>query len=219
MDPTIITLTDAFPDRVFDPHVIEETLEHAAERVAKTVPVRYADATATVPEVAQWVRAVIEAAVEQCRGGCVSVRTGPSLLVVGPTGTGKSHQAYGAIRALAVSGVRCVWRIAAAADIYASLRPRPNVDSEEVFDRLASAQLLVVDDLGAAKSSEWVEEINYRLINHRYEHQLPTLITTNVLPRDLGAGLGERVASRLVEMTSRVTIKGADRRRGLRPAS
>jgi DNA replication protein DnaC len=93
------------------------------------------------------------------------------------------------------------------------------VDSEEEFRRYATARLLVIDDLGAAKGSEWVEEINYRLINHRYEHKMPTLITSNLLPKELGAALGERVTSRLVEMADRVVIEGTDRRRNLRPAS
>ena len=44
-----------------------------------------------------------------------------------------------------------------------------------------------VDDLGAAKPSEWTEEINYRLVNHRYEHMLPTIFTSNVPARELGS--------------------------------
>ncbi len=211
-------IRDIDPTRDFDPHWIDENLTSGADRAEKTIPDRYANATVTVPEVAEWVEAVLTVAVNQTRGDCVSIRTGPSLLLVGPTGVGKTYEAYGAVRAIAVSGARCLWRISTAAGIYAEMRPRPRVDTEEVFARYASAQLLVVDDLGAAKNSEWVEEVNYRLINHRYEHCLPTLITTNVPPKELGDTLGERVSSRLVEMARRVVLKGEDRRRGLRPA-
>jgi DNA replication protein DnaC len=216
MDPKIVTLAEAFPH--LDQHWINENIERASERVAANVPERYADATVTEPAVADWVRAVVAAAVVKSRTDCISVHTGPSLLMLGITGTGKTHQAYGAIRALAVTGIQCQWRFSTAADIYAALRPRPKVDSEEEFRRFAMARLLVIDDLGAAKGSEWVEEINYRLINHRYEHKMPTLITSNLLPKELGAALGERVTSRLVEMAARVVIEGSDRRRDLRPA-
>lgn len=78
---------------------------------------------------------------------------------------------------------------------------------------LARCPLLLLDDLGAAKTSEWTEELTYRLINHRYEHMLPTLITTNLPTAELRTALGDRVASRLAEMTERVILTGPDRRR------
>jgi DNA replication protein DnaC len=46
------------------------------------------------------------------------------------------------------------------------------------------------------------------------DRELPTLITSNVKPADLKPILGDRVTSRLVEMTTRVVLKGDDRRRG-----
>ena len=118
------------------------------------------------------------------------------------------------MRALSVSGVRSRWELITTADFYARLRPRHQVDSEEEFRKIADCPLLVLDDLGAAKDSEWTEEQNYRLINHRYENVMPTLITSNLAPKDLAAGLGDRVASRLREMAHRVVVPGGDRRGG-----
>ncbi|MBO0518224.1 ATP-binding protein, partial [Streptomyces beijiangensis] len=57
------------------------------------------------------------------------------------------------------------------------------------------------------------EEITYRLINRRYNLMLPTLITSNLAMRDLRGHLGDRVASRLAEMTTRVTFEPVDHRR------
>jgi DNA replication protein DnaC len=201
-DPTIVTVTHN------DPDVHEDVLERAAER-AKAIPKHYRNAVVDVPEVAAWVTGLVHQA-KSTRG---AITTGPSLLLVGVTGTGKTHQAYGALRALSVSGVSCRWRFTAAADLYAWLRPRHGMDSEVEFARYMSAGLLVLDDLGAAKPTEWNEEINLRLINHRYEHELPMLITSNVPPKDLAHVLGERVASRLSEMATRVVLRGSDRRR------
>lgn len=208
-DPTIVTVEDA---PAYDPHWVADVRERSAKAM-EAIPARYRDAVADLPEVAAWVRAVFDATLTQ-RRTIPLVRRGPSLLLVGSTGTGKTYQCWGAIRAFGVSGVSCGWVVTTAADLYAKLRPRPRVDPEDEFEKVANVGLLVLDDLGAAKSSEWVEEINYRLINHRYEHEMPTLITSNVPPKNLGEALGERVASRLVEMATRVVLKGADRRLG-----
>lgn len=197
---------------------LAEAVADSVERLANRLPTRYANATPTEPAVVEWVRAVVAAAVagQDRRSRHVAPRpfTGPSLLLLGPTGTGKTHQAWGAIRALAVSGLAFTsWQVTTAADVYARMRPRHKVDAEEVFERYAHCAVLVLDDLGAAKSSEWVEEVNYRLINHRYEHARPTLVSSNLLPKDLAAALGGRVASRLHEMCTPAVLSGDDRRK------
>lgn len=195
-----------------DPAWLERVRGQASERIAAFVPPRYTEAVADNGDVQRWVQDVVSTAVHGQRGAVPSVRRGPSMLLLGPTGVGKTYQAYGALHALAVSGVQCSWIFTTAADLYARLRPRQGADTEIEFHRYADSPLLVLDDLGAAKASEWIEEINYRLINHRYEHLLPTLITSNVPASDLGAQLGERVKSRLTEMAERVAMVGQDRR-------
>ncbi|MEW2578399.1 ATP-binding protein [Streptomyces syringium] len=181
---------------------------------ARAVPRHYRTALADHPKVVDWVRTVAETARDQAaRGQVPSVTAGPSLLLLGRTGTGKTHQAYGAVRLLSGCGVRTSWVVTTGPDLYASLRPRHGVDAETEFRRYRDARLLLVDDIGAAKPSEFTEEINFRLINHRYENELPTLMTSNVEPRDMQDRLGDRVTSRLAEMCQRVVIAGTDRRR------
>lgn len=205
----------------FDPHYVADSLEMSRERFALLVPEVYADAHITVPEVARWVAEVVDAAKAAAKPHLGPVLAkgskGPSLLLLGPTGTGKTFEAWGAIRALTESGVRVTrWQHTTAADLYARMRPRHGVDTEEVFEAHAHAPVLVLDDIGAAKGSEWTEEVNYRLINHRYQHRLPTLVTSNIPARELAAQLGQRVASRLREMAYRVALKGEDRRKPAR---
>ncbi|GGS40583.1 ATP-binding protein [Streptomyces sp. JS01] len=177
------------------------------------MPPRYQSAAADHPMVLHWVQMVTEAAVAPSRGARRQVTTGPSLLMAGVVGAGKTHQAYGAIRALVQNGVGVRWRATTAADLYADLRPRPGADSERELAAVSRCPLLIIDDLGAAKASEWVEEITYRLINRRYNLMLPTLITTNLAIKELRSYLGDRVASRLAEMTTRVEFEPLDRRR------
>jgi len=187
------------------------------ELVAATderVPPRFAGATVTEPRIADWLGVVIAQARQSARvPGVDFVTGGPSLLISGPTGTGKTHQAYGVVRALAAASVRAQWILTTAADFYGALRPRAGIDSETEFRRFANARLLILDDLGAAKPSDWTEEQDYRLINTRYEAKAATIITTNLQPRDIPEKFGQRVASRLNEMCTPVPIVGPDRRR------
>ncbi|MCN9240711.1 ATP-binding protein [Streptomyces sp. RY43-2] len=196
--------------RITDPVEPIPALQAAQSRI----PARYRAAVADHPAVAAWVREVAQGG-RPGPEGSPGLAEGRSLLIVGTTGTGKTYQAYGAVRSLLIAGVRLRWKAITAADLYAELRPRPGHDGERELMDLARCSLLIIDDLGAAKSSEWTEEITMRLINRRYNAMLPTLITTNLGMADLRAHIGDRVASRLTEMTDRVILDGPDRRRAL----
>jgi DNA replication protein DnaC len=177
------------------------------------IPPRYQGALADHPRVTAWAEEITRTG-RPGPGGVPGIATGPSLLIAGPTGTGKTHQAYGAIRVLLTAGVRLRWEATTAADLYAAQRPQQgHTDPEQQLQRLARTPLLLLDDLGAAKQSPWTEELTYRLVNHRYNHLLPTLVTTNLPVADLREAIGDRTASRLAEMTQRVILTGHDRRR------
>lgn len=189
-----------------------EPLYTALELADRRIPPRYRLAEADHPAVATWVQQVTLA----CRpgpGGTPGIAQGPSLLVAGPTGSGKTHQAYGAIRSLLAAGVRLRWAKITATELYAAQRPRQGVDTEREMRELMTCPLLFLDDLGAAKASEWTEELTLRLVNHRYEYMLPTLFTTNLPLGEIKSALGDRTASRLAEMCERAILTGADRRR------
>ncbi|MEV8307185.1 ATP-binding protein [Streptomyces flavidovirens] len=184
----------------------------ALELAAARIPPRYRGALASHTGVSDWVDEVIRAA-RPGPSGMRGIACGPSLLIAGPTGTGKTFQAYGAVRSLLTAGVRLRWEAVNTADFYARLRPRPGHDAERDLAAFARCPLLILDDLGAAKQSEWTEELMYRLIDRRYTEMLPTLITTNLPTDALRDAVGDRVASRLAEMTRRVILTGTDRRR------
>jgi DNA replication protein DnaC len=165
-------------------------------------PRRFVDAVPDTDEVIGWVKEV-EA----------DPKTAPSLLLFGSTGTGKTHQAYGALRAALLAAPRASWATTTFPDFAAALRPRQGVDTEAEMDRFRSSDLLLLDDVGTAKGSEWVEEITYRLINGRYEDMKPSIFTTNLSMPELKAALGDRIAGRLAETCTRVALNGRDWRR------
>ncbi|MGW2840564.1 ATP-binding protein [Streptomyces sp. NPDC001493] len=189
--------------------------DYALNRWQTATPPRFQDAEATLPEVIGWADRALKDNVEA-----------GALLLTGLTGTGKTHEAFGALRRIAAGGPNQFELITVnSADMYGSLRPSQVMGSaEHELQRLCRVQYLLLDDFGTAKTTEWTEEITYRLVNFRYNHCLPTIITSNLPARDengpdLTDYVGARVASRLAEMvTTLVPMIGADRRRGGRVA-
>ncbi|MFF8297704.1 ATP-binding protein [Streptomyces globisporus] len=200
-----------------NPYSLPNTARRTYLNATSVVPLRYRTAVAQQPEIRQWINGLVGeafAAQKKQPTPAAVVRSGPSLLILGSVGIGKTYQGYGALREMAITGAVAEWTVVTAADLYARLQPRFGVDSETEFERHAKAPVLFVDDLGAGgKLSEHTENVNFRLINYRYDHQLPTLITSNLLPKELGARMGDRVASRLVEMCHRINMTGDDKRR------
>lgn len=200
-------------------HVANEQINRlrttALMRLNQQVPVRYSSATLTDPQILKWAESIPQEPIGLDRPSpdgsydCF----GESLLVLGPVGTGKTHQAYGLVKWLFERDLFRDIKIATAVELYAQLRPRQGVDSEEVFQSFARCDLLFLDDLGTGKNSEWVEEINYRLVDFRYNHEKPSIITSNVVPAELADRLGDRTASRLTQMADRVVLRGEDRRK------
>jgi DNA replication protein DnaC/intein/homing endonuclease len=88
----------------------------------------------------------------------------------------------------------------------------PGRDLDEWMDAVKNADLLVLDDLGTERPTEWVRERLFVVVNHRYREALPTLFTSNIGPENLPAQLGERTASRIIAMCEGVELEGTDYR-------
>jgi DNA replication protein DnaC len=73
-------------------------------------------------------------------------------------------------------------------------------------------RVAILDDLGAEKKSDFVTETLYRIINQRYIHHMPTIFTSNHTLDQLADHIGERSASRIVEMCEIIELTGGDRR-------
>lgn len=189
--------------------------EFALTRWTAAVPYRYQDATATHPTITAWADRAAD-----------DVRKAGFLVLTGTIGTGKTHQAYGALRRIAESGPKRFEMLATTApDLYGRLRPGgSDKGTEHELKRLCQIPLLLLDDLGTEKLSEWTEEATYRLINDRYNQCLPLIVTTNFPVRDpngapdLVTRLGDRLASRLAQAATVVHLDGPDLRRTFRSA-
>ncbi|WP_236652146.1 ATP-binding protein [Streptacidiphilus neutrinimicus] len=204
------TLPELADDRAYLP---QDALDAAERRI----PYLFREAEATHPDVAAWTRRVADAGRPGIQGR-PGIHHAPSILLIGPTGTGKTYQAYGAVRALLAMGVRLSWRETTSAELHAMMRPRQTGDGEREFELLKRAPLLLLDDLGVGGVTPFTEQVTYRLIDYRYREMLPTIMTSNLpvgprpMPGDLRDVLGDRVTSRLRQMSTVIPLDGSDRR-------
>ena len=80
------------------------------------------------------------------------------------------------------------------------------------LEQMKNVDMLILDDIGKEKISEWSQSIMFDVINYRYEHLYPIVMTTNLKSDSLKEYLGGAVWSRLCEMCSGVQTKGKDYR-------
>lgn len=150
------------------------------------------------------------------------------LLFIGPPGIGKTHLAVSVLRAVVEKGCRGVYYDTRSllAEIRATFDPVTRASQSAILADVMEADLLVLDDLGAERPTEWVEETMNLIVNTRYNHQRPTVFTTNYkdAPQtdDLDAlrvRVGFRMHSRLREMCEFLEFDGPDYRgfEGRRP--
>ena len=133
------------------------------------------------------------------------------LLLLGPPGTGKTYEAVAAIRAIVANGHDGSIVYTEAADFHATMRATRA--SREAFDIYAKSNVLVIDDFYATSDrSDWMADMDYQLINYRYNFELPTMIVANLKPNEVAGAFGDRITSRLREMAMMVVLTGPDRR-------
>ena len=138
------------------------------------------------------------------------------LWLMGPVGTGKTTLAM-LVSKSALKARRSV-AIYSLPDLLRKIRKTFDDGShDDLFARLTSVDLLQIDDVGAERTTDWVLEELYSIVNARYEEQRSMVITTNILDREaLCEQITERTVSRLTEMCDELPLLGHDRRMDLR---
>ncbi|MCA9858453.1 MAG: ATP-binding protein [Thermomicrobiales bacterium] len=133
------------------------------------------------------------------------------LVLHGAVGVGKTHLAAAVANAYAARNAQAAVYFRVVPDLLDQLRatfdPENGVAYDERFQQIRNANLLVLDDLGTEHTTAWASEKLFQIINHRYNEQLPTVITSNArLDR-----IEDRIVSRMLDARlSRYVFVDAD---------
>jgi DNA replication protein DnaC len=164
------------------------------------------------------------------------------LLLMGPSGVGKTHLAVASLKELirrGHGGLFCDYR-ELLKEIQASYNPASQSTEMGILEPIRTVEILVLDDLGASKPSDWVRDIVGIVLNARYNERRTTIITSNYLdnpategePARLPSGklvppsredsleqrISSRMRSRLYEMCRTIEVFVPDFRREVRQA-
>ena len=131
-----------------------------------------------------------------------------NVLLLGAVGTGKTHTACAMAKQAWDSGLSVSFL--PVVELLDQLRPDGVKDA---LSRVVKVDVLVLDDLGGERPTEWTGERLYAVINRRWLEERPTIVTSNLSPDGLEKAVGPRVWSRLYHGALRLTVGGEDRRR------
>lgn len=153
---------------------------------------------------------------------------GTSLFVTGPRGTGKTHflcaciskqvenkARSGELDALFNPKKQAIKFLPVPElmlEFKQSYDPDSNLKEGDILEKYARADLLVLDDLGAERVSNWSIQMLYLLIDRRYRDMKQTLISSNLSLSDIAKKLDDRIASRIMETCKIIKFQGKDRR-------
>lgn len=157
---------------------------------------------------------------ESCQGYARKLLAGTqseNLLLLGEVGRGKTFLACAIANAAVAAKLSVVYfTFSEFLDLLRLHKFDEDEDYRHGMQRLLDADLIVLDDLGAEKVTEFVAQELFNIINHRINTRKPIIVSTNLTPSKIEEVYGARIASRLVHGSKSLPLRGNDIRLVLR---
>ena len=151
-----------------------------------------------------------------------------SLLFTGGAGRGKTHLGVAILKTLLRKSVPCLFVDfhELLSEIRSSYDEISQTSEYEILRPILNIEILLLDDLGSIRMTDWMQDTVFHIINLRYNHRKPLIVTSNLSmegsktsnQETLQDRLGYRVVSRLYEMCTNVELDGPDYRKDVRKA-
>jgi DNA replication protein DnaC len=137
------------------------------------------------------------------------------FILWGTPGNGKSHIAAAITHGVKDKGFTVVFQTVPELleRIKSTFNNKQKESEREIMDALLHCDLLVLDDIGSEKVTDWVLEVMFRIIDGRYRKKKPIIYTSNFKPSELKDQLNERIYDRMVETSIIIENKGTSYRR------
>lgn len=134
-----------------------------------------------------------------------------SLIILGKIGSGKTHLAGAISNVLIDRGIPVLF--GTLSEHLEKIRQEFNSSGDRVYlAKMKTIPVLVIDDIGREKETDWTRQILFDTINFRYEHMTPTIITANLDIDTFANRLGDDIFSRIYEMSYMVETTADDYR-------
>lgn len=146
------------------------------------------------------------------------LQTRRGIYIWGQAGTGKTHIIYAINKHYLLNNAKpkIISNVYNVPSLLKSIKDdfdRKPADKDNLLDRIIeNRDLLILDDLGSEKMSEWVEEVFYLLINKKYEEMIPIIFTSNYSIDELSDRISDRIVSRIIGSCDVIELSGEDRR-------
>jgi DNA replication protein DnaC len=193
--------------------------ERRARGLSNAIPRKYRGVSFDRPPVTEMPAATVQVVRAFVRNLDQRLDQGRGLWLYGDVGTGKTTLAM-LVSKTALEAGRSV-AIYSLPRLLAEIRDTYEEGSRhsytDLLDRLAEVDLLHIDDVGTEKTSPWVLEQLYAIVNARYEEQRSIVLTTNLDREELCEQINPRTVSRLEEMCEELPLFGADHRTYIEP--
>ena len=193
--------------------------ERRARGLSNAIPRKYRGVSFDRPPVTEMPAATVQVVRTYLRNLDQRLEAGRGLWLYGDVGTGKTTLAMLVSKTALEAGHSVA--IYSLPRLLAEIRDTYEEGSRhsytDLLDRLAEVDLLHVDDVGTEKTSPWVLEQLYAIVNARYEEQRSIVLTTNLDREALAEQINPRTVSRLEEMCEELPLFGADHRKHVEP--